>query len=232
MVTPDLPGAGIRLVMADDHAPTRGLIRRALEDGGCEVCGEGADAYEAIELARTSEPDVVLLDIHMPGNGIHAAQVIAGELPQTAIVMLTASQEDEDLFEALQAGASGYLLKTTDPRSLPGALRAVLAGEAALPPKLVARVLDEFRAPKQRLRRKPLEDRLSAREREVMQLLSQGASTDEVARQLFISTTTVRVHVSTVLRKLQVKDRESAFRLMGEGDRGSGGGTPPRDRQA
>ena len=222
MVTDERSGEGIRLVMADDHAPIRGLIRRALEDGGCEVCGEGADAHEAISLALAHEPDVVLRDIHMPGSGIHAAQAIAEALPQTAIVMLTASQEDEDLFEALQAGASGYLLKTTDPQTLPGALRAVLAGEAALPPRLVARVLDEFRAPKQRLRRRPVEDRLSPREREVMQLLSEGASTDEVARRLFISTTTVRVHVSTVLRKLQVKDRESAFRVMRGEDPPSG----------
>ena len=120
-------GSGIRLVMADDHAPTRGVIRAALEEGGCQVCGEGATAQEAIDLALGCDPDVVLLDIHMPGNGIHAAEVIAKELPQTAIVMLTSSQEDEDLFEALQAGASGYLLKTADPQDLDDAAAAAAA---------------------------------------------------------------------------------------------------------
>src|SRR5687768_10434982 len=106
--------SGIRVVMADDHAHVRAMLRAALEDGGCEVCGEGSSAEEAVRLAVDCEPDVVLLDIHMPGNGIEAAKHISLQLPQTAIVMLTSSREDEDLFEALRAGASGYLLKGTD----------------------------------------------------------------------------------------------------------------------
>ena len=209
------PGAGITLVMADDHAPTRGAVRAALEEGGCEVCGEGATAQEAIELALEHEPDVVLLDIHMPGSGLHAAKVIAERLPQTAIVMLTASQEDEDLFEALQSGASGYLLKTANRLELPDQLRRVLAGEAAIPPRLVARMLEEFRTPKRGvLGRAKKTDKLSPREREVMELLASGMTTEDVAQRLFLSPTTVRVHVSTVLRKLRVKDRESAFKVL------------------
>ena len=215
MSDPAVELSGIRVVIADDHAPTRGMVRAALEAGGCEVSGEGASAFEAIDLAAEHEPDVVLLDIHMPGNGIQAARKISEQLPQTAIVMLTASREDEDLFDSLRAGASGYLLKSTDPRELPGVLKGVLAGEAALPPALVARVLEEFRAP-QRLKRKKsaVGDKLSAREREIMELLAEGLSTDAVAKKLFLSPTTVRVHVSTVLRKLQVKDREAAFKLI------------------
>ena len=207
--------SGIRVVIADDHAPTRGGVRAALEAGGCEVCAEGASAYDAVQLAKEHEPDVVLLDIHMPGNGIQAARQICVDLPQTAVVMLTASQDDEDLFDALRAGASGYLLKGTDPIDLPRVLKAVLSGEAALPPALVSRVLEEFRTPKKALRRNSAaRDKLSAREREIVLLLAEGLSTDAVAKKLFLSPTTIRVHVSTVLRKLQVKDREAAFRAL------------------
>src|SRR4051812_10083541 len=160
--------------MADDHGLIRRKIRAALEDGGCEVCGEAATAQDAVREALECEPDIVLLDIHMPGNGIEAARQISQDLPQTAIVMLTSSQEDEDLFEALRAGASGYLLKGSDPREIPRHLRDVLAGKAAMPPSLMARVLEEFRAPKKsRLRRSsPAADKLSAREREIMELLA------------------------------------------------------------
>ena len=207
---------GIRIVIADDHARIRARIRAALEAGGCEVCGEGATAEEAIQLAKRHRPDVALLDIHMPGSGIHAAKQISHALPQTAIVMLTQSREDEDLFGSLRAGASGYLLKATDPATLPDALRGVLAGEAAMPASLVARVLQEFQGPRRRLlpSRSSAETILSTREREVMELLGQGDSTAEVAAKLFVSPTTVRVHVSTVLRKLRVKDRESAFKML------------------
>ncbi|WP_228386849.1 response regulator [Ornithinicoccus halotolerans] len=204
--------------MADDHAHIRARIRQALEEGNCEVCAEGASAPEAVRLALEHRPDVVLLDIHMPGSGIQAAVQISRALPQTAIVMLTQSKEDDDLFDSLRAGASGYLLKDTDPANLPGALRGVLAGEAAMPAGLVARVLEEFRAPSRRrfVRRSAAASKLSAREWEVMELLAQGLSTEDVAGRLFLSPSTVRVHVSTVLRKLRVKDRASAFRLLSE----------------
>jgi DNA-binding NarL/FixJ family response regulator len=206
----------IRLVMADDNARVRGQIRQALEAGGCHVCAEGANAQDAIAAAMQHRPDVALLDIHMPGNGIQAAQQISRSLPQTAIVMLTQSREDDDLFDSLRAGASGYLLKDADPATLPDTLRGVLAGEAAMPPRLVTRIMQEFRGPSRRrfLRKSAAADKLSAREWEVMEMLSQGHSTEEVAGRLFVSPTTVRVHVSAVLRKLRVKDRESAFRLL------------------
>ena len=206
----------IRVVIADDHTRLRARVREALEAGGCTVVGEGATADHAIALCREHRPDVALLDIHMPGSGIHAAQEIGRALPETAIVMLTQSREDEDLFDSLRAGASGYLLKDTDPDKIGDALRGVLAGEAAMPPRLVARIMDEFRAPTKRrfLRSTPAAAKLSAREWEVMELLSDGLSTEEVAGRLFLSPTTVRVHVSTVLKKLRVKDRQSAFKLL------------------
>lgn len=182
------------------------------------MCAEGASAADAVRLAVEHTPDVVLLDIHMPGSGINAAAQISSRLPRVAIVMLTQSTEDEDLFDSLRAGASGYLLKNGDPDHLPAALRGVLAGEAALPPSLVTRILHEFRAPARRRfsRRSNAASKLSAREWEVMEMLGQGLATAEVAGRLFLSPTTVRVHVSTVLRKLRVKDRQSAFRLLSE----------------
>ena len=117
---------------------------------------------------------------------------------------------------SLRAGASGYLLKDTDPARLADLLRGVLEGEAAMPPRLVARIMDEFRAPAKRrfARRSVVAAKLSAREWEVMQLLGEGLSTEDVSKRLFLSATTVRVHVSSVLKKLRVKDRESAFRLL------------------
>lgn len=208
----------IEVVLADDHARVRAQVRAALEAGGCVVAAEGASAEEAVELALAHRPDVVLLDIHMPGNGITAAQQISRQLPDAAIVMLTQSADDDDLFDSLRAGASGYLLKSADPASLPDALRGVLAGEAAMPAALVTRILNEFRRPTRRpFSRSSAASKLSPREREVMELLAQGLSTEEAGKQLYLSPTTIRVHVSTVLRKLQVKDRASAFRLLNEG---------------
>ncbi len=206
----------IRVVMADDHVRLRAVIRQALEQAGCTVVGEGATADEAIRLTVEHRPDVALLDVHMPGSGIHAAQEIARVVPDTAIVMLTQSADDDDLFDSLRAGASGYLLKDTDPARLGDALRGVLAGDGAMSPRLVSRIMDEFRAPtKRRLGRKtPAAAKLSAREWEVMELLGQGLSTEDVAGRLFLSPTTVRVHVSAVLKKLRVRDRESAFRIL------------------
>jgi DNA-binding NarL/FixJ family response regulator len=208
----------IRVVLADDHARMRGRIRAALEAGGCVVVGEAGTGEDAVRLTEEHRPDVALLDIHMPGDGIRAAREITGHLPGTPVVMLTQSVEENDLFDSLRAGAAGYLLKDMDPSELPRALRGVLAGEAAMSPRLVARILDEFRGPTKRrfARGSVAAAKLSPREWEIMHLLASGRSTEEVAQQLFVSPTTVRVHVSAVLRKLRVKDRESAIRLLRE----------------
>lgn len=208
--------AAMRIVLADDHARIRKQVRQALEDGGCAVVGEAGSAEEAVAAVEEHRPDVVLLDIHMPGNGIRAAREITDRLPELPVVMLTQSAEEDDLFDSLRAGAVGYLLKDTDPRDLPDALRGVLAGDGAVSPRMVMRIMDEFRGPTKRRfgRRSPAAARLSPREWEIMNLLSSGRSTEEVARELFLSPTTIRVHVSAVLKKLRVKDRESAFRLL------------------
>jgi DNA-binding NarL/FixJ family response regulator len=208
-----------RVVLADDHPQMRARVRAALEAGGFDVCGEAANAGKAVEMAHSCRPDVILLDIHMPGNGIVAAREVSTQLPETAVVMLTQSRNEKDLFDALRAGASGYLQKDMDAERLPDALRGVLAGEAAIPRTLVAQILDEFRSPGIRRfsRKSKAAGRLTSREWEVMELLSEGESTDTVAERLFISPTTVRVHLSSVLRKLRVKDRQSAFKMLREG---------------
>jgi DNA-binding NarL/FixJ family response regulator len=207
----------MRVLIADDHPPTRAGVRVALEAGGFEVCAEAGDAAGALEAALRERPDICLLDIHMPGHGIHAAEAISHELPDAAVVMLTVSREDSDLFDALRAGASGYLLKDIDPARLPLALHGVLEGEAALPRQLVALLIEEFRE-RRRRRRIPLRGRRSAeltdREWEVLQLMRQGAQTEEIAARLFISPVTVRTHVSSILRKLHVPTREAAIELL------------------
>ena len=206
-----------RVLIADDHPPTRAGVKAALEMDGFVVCAQAADARAAIEAARTEKPDVCLLDIHMPGDGIHAAETISRELPDAAVVMLTVSRTDADLFNALRAGASGYLLKDIDPTRLPLALRGVLEGEAALPRRLVALLIEEFRERKRR-RRVPLVGRrgveLTDREWEVLELMKQGLTTDEIAGRLFISPVTVRTHVSAILKKLHVSTREAALELL------------------
>lgn len=135
----------LRITLADDHPPTRAGVRRALEMASWKVCGEASDAKGATTKAEEYRPDVVLLDIHMPGGGVAAAEKVSAALPDSAVVMLTLSRNDADLFTALHAGASEYLLKDIDPDRLPLALEGVLRGEAALPRNLVARLMEEFR---------------------------------------------------------------------------------------
>jgi DNA-binding NarL/FixJ family response regulator len=208
----------MRVVLAGDDSPIRSQIREILEGSGCRICAEGATAAETIALVLEHRPDVALLDVRMSGDGIHAARQINRIVPDVAIVMLARTENEDDMFDSVRAGASGYLLEDGDLRALPDVLRGVLAGEAAMSPALVMRVLEEFRGSTQTrfVRNSRAAAKLSAREWEVMDLLSDGYSTRDVSRRLFLSPTTVRVHVSTVLRKLAVPDRVSAFRLLRE----------------
>ena len=202
----------VRIVVADDHAPTRLGVRMALEDDDFVVVAEASTAPTAVAAALEHRPDVVLLDVHMPGSGISAARTLSAELPSAAVVMLTVSRDDDDLFEALRAGARGYLLKDIDPDRLGPALRGVLDGEAALPRGLVARLVAEFRG---RERSTPAaESALSSREWQVMDGLGRGLTTKEIAAELFVAPVTVRTHVSAVLKKLGVDSRDAAVRML------------------
>jgi DNA-binding NarL/FixJ family response regulator len=203
-----------RVVVADDHPPTRAGVRLSLEEAGFTVCAEAANAAAAFDACVEHAPDVALLDIHMPGNGISAAARITAALPDTAVVMLTVSRDDVDLFEALRAGARGYLLKDIDPARLGPALQGVLEGEAALPRNLVSRLMDEFRGRDERPVRPqgPLST-LTSREWDTLELMRQGLTTAQIAEKLFVSPVTVRTHVSAILRKLQVTNRDAAVRL-------------------
>jgi DNA-binding NarL/FixJ family response regulator len=189
-------------------------VRASLEQAGFEICAEAATSAAAIDACLEHAPDVALLDIHMPGSGIAAAQRVSVALPETAIVMLTVSRDDEDLFDALRAGARGYLLKDIDPGRLGHALRGVLDGEAALPRNLVTRLMEEFRNRDERpARTKGRLAGLTSREWETLDLMRQGLGTADIAEQLFVSPVTVRTHVSAILRKLSVPDRQSAVDL-------------------
>ena len=213
-------GQPIRVVIADDHVPTREDIRLALEeDGRFEVCGEAGDAAGAVEAAVGERPDVCLLDINMPGGGVAAAWEISARLRKTKVVMLTVSAEDRDLFSALKAGAAGYLLKDLDPAELPRALARVVGGEAAVAPRLVGRVITEFRDRSARRRKTAAEGpeaQLTSREWQILDLLRHGLSTSEIARRLVVSPVTVRTHVNSMMKKLKVGSREELLREFGE----------------
>ena len=206
----------IRVLIADDHEPTREDVRFALEqDERFEVCAEAADAPGAIEAAVRERPDLCLLDINMPGNGVAATWEIHARLPGTKIVMLTVSRDDRDLFGSLRAGASGYLLKDVDPRKLARPLISVLEGEVSLPRTLVSRVIEEFRDHGARRRQAMAtggEARLTSREWQVLDLLRQELTTAQIARRLVLSPVTVRTHVNAIMRKLRVNSREELTR--------------------
>jgi DNA-binding NarL/FixJ family response regulator len=213
--------APARVLIADDHLPTREDIRAAVEaDARFTVVAVAADAVAAVGAAVRERPDVALLDVRMPGSGAAAAWEITARLPATRAVMLTVSRSDDDLFAALRAGASGYLLKDMPFEGLGDELAGVLEGRVALPPELVARLVDEFRDSAPR-RRTVLGARagaqLTSREWQVLDYLRQGLATAEIARRLYVSPATVRSHVAAVLRKLRVPDREAAVRLFDDG---------------
>jgi two-component system nitrate/nitrite response regulator NarL len=211
-----------RVLIADAQDTTRAGIRMALLGHGFTVCAEVTSAEAAVEAAVRERPDLCLIEVQLPGGGVVAAEEIAAQAPGTAVVMLSGSADEDDLFASLRAGAGGYLLKDMDPARLPLALRGVLDGEAAVPRALVGRVLQEFRAHQSGRHASELARlgvQLTRREHEVLELLERDLQTSEIAGRLGISAVTVRRHVSEILRKLDVPDREAALRLL----RSSGG---------
>jgi DNA-binding NarL/FixJ family response regulator len=207
----------LRVLVADDHAPTRAGVALALERGGCEVCAEAANADDAIAAAIAERPDVCVIDLDMPGSGIRAVGEITAQLPGTRVVVLTVSSAPDDLFDAVRAGAAGYMLKDMDPAELPELVRRLARGEGALPGVLIARLFEQLRS-RGSGRTIVLDDgrrvELTPREQDVLELLADETPTAEIAARLFLSPVTVRRHVSTLLHKLDVRTRREAADLL------------------
>jgi DNA-binding NarL/FixJ family response regulator len=208
---------GTRLLIVDDHPLTRDALASLLGQHGFTVVGEASDGPEAIELTSTLQPDLILLDLSMPGlDGISALPRLREAAPGSEIVVLTASEAQDNLLGAIRAGAAGYLLKTEPPERIVEFLGAVARGEAALSGAAARRLLEQVREGSYREPLVPdsFAQLLSARELEVLLLLDDHLGTEEIAKRLFISEHTVRSHVKSLLRKLNVSSRREALEIL------------------
>jgi DNA-binding NarL/FixJ family response regulator len=203
----------VRVLLADDHALFRAGIASLLRAWGMEVVGQAGDGLEAIELTRRLRPELVLMDVGMtPCNGLEATRVIKTELPEVKVIIVTVSEDDQDLFEAVKSGAEGYLLKGMSEEELGSTLEKISAGEPALSPALAVKILNEFA----RMAREGTgkssgpEGGLTDREREVLRLVADGATNREIGSQLYISENTVSFHMRNILAKLHLKNRAQA----------------------
>ena len=201
----------IRVLIVDDHPVWRDGVRADLEaSGGAEVVGEADDGGEAIERAREDMPDVILMDLQLPNvSGAEATRRIIEESPHVKVLVLSASAEEQDVLEAVKAGASGYLLKSTPGSEVAAAVRRVHGGEPVFTPSLAGLVLEEFRRVSSK---EPAEPRLTERENEILKYVAKGYAYKEIADRLFISTKTVQNHVQNILVKLQLKKRYELMR--------------------
>src|SRR2546425_3025933 len=205
------------ILIVDDHPLTRSALTALLEQNGFSVVGDAADGEAAIQQARDLRPDLVLLDLSMPGmNGLEALPRLREAAPTAEVVVLTASGTEENLLGAIRGGAAGYLLKSEPPERIVDFLRGVANGEAALSGTVARRLLEQVRAGGGRSSGVPdsIAATLSARELEVLLLLDDHLATDEIAKRLFISEHTIRSHVKSLLRKLGVSSRREALEAL------------------
>lgn len=221
----------MRILLADDHALVRDGLASLIQAWGHEVAGMAGTALEAVALSEATRPDLVLMDVRMPGGGILATREIKTRWPQVAIVMLTVSEDEADLFAAVQAGASGYLLKNLRGDELRRMLETVGRGEAALSPLSAKRILDEFGRLTAAESGSDGTERLTRREHEVLTRLTEGLTNKEIAASLGVSENTVKYHLKHILAKLHAQSRtEVALRavrdgLVGDQPRGDSGDT-------
>lgn len=209
-------GEEVSVILVEDEVIARTAVRRILEREGFVVRAEASSAEEGIQAALREQPDLCLIDIGIPGGGIAVVREVARRLPETAVVMLTASTDHADLLDAIRAGAGGYLLKSTDPDRLADALRGVLAGEAAIPRPLMAQLVKDLQTQGRRrsiVGRKGSVD-LTSREWEVLELMCDGLSGKQIAKRLGLSPVTIRRHSSTIVRKLGARNRAEAIALV------------------
>ena len=206
-----------RVVIADDQALVRTGFRMILSARGIEVVGEAADGVEAVDAVRRLHPDVVLMDIRMPTmDGLEATRRILATPTRCRILILTTFDLDEYVYQALRAGASGFLLKDRPPQELVAAVRVVAAGDALLAPSVTRRLVEEFAHRPDPPPSPAALDELTDREREVLVCMARGLSNQEIARELFVAETTVKTHVGRVLQKLGLRDRAQAVVLAYE----------------
>ncbi|MDR5694607.1 MAG: response regulator transcription factor [Armatimonadota bacterium] len=202
----------MRILLADDHPLFRDGIKSLLQARGMEVVGEANDGLEALEKTRQLQPDVVLMDIRMPRcSGLEATRLIKAEFPQVKIVILTVSDDDRDLFDAIKSGAQGYLLKNLKAEEFFDLLTSAARGEAVISRELAGKILEEFaRTHGGQRPREVLEEELTEREKEVLQLVAGGATNKEIATSLGISENTVKFHMKNILDKLHLRNRAEA----------------------
>jgi two-component system nitrate/nitrite response regulator NarL len=210
--------APIRVLLVDDHALFRSGVKSLLsKQAGFEVVGEAPDGLEGAKRARQLEPDVVLLDLHMPGtSGLQALKLITQEVPSAKVVMLTVSEEAEDLLETLRAGAAGYLLKNIDVETLVQSLRRACDGDSVVSAEMTGKLVRGLKAAAPASGTGAPLDVLSGREREILTYVAKGASNKEIARALDLAESTVKIHVQHILRKLGLQSRVQAAVLAVE----------------
>lgn len=219
----------VRVLLVDDqNLFRRGLARLLASSEDVEVVGEAADGQEAVEKARSLWPDLVLMDVHMPVcDGIQATRLIKAERPQTKVVVLTVSEEDADLFQAINSGAEGYLLKNLYPDELFHFIQRVMLGESPISPAMAGRLLQEIRQPSRRQGPGHASE-LTPREREVLRLVAEGLSNAEIASRLYVVEGTVKNHLHSVLRKLRLSNRvQAATFALRQGLASAAAGSPP-----